>query len=86
MASISLGTDDGETSRSLDRAIQKVIDEGVVVIAAAGNEAVDACNVSPAKGKQVMRNAKVKQFIISRHGFQFIIEALSNTGRSLLYT
>ena len=38
---------------SLDRAIEKIIDNGVVVVVAAGNSALDACNISPAKGEKV---------------------------------
>ncbi|XP_072042753.1 aqualysin-1-like [Amphiura filiformis] len=54
IASISLGTDDGEIVLSLDRAVEKVIDMGVTVVAAAGNSATDACRTSPARGEKVI--------------------------------
>ena len=53
VASISLGTSDGEISYSVDEVVEKVIDKGVTVVAAAGNDAADACRTSPARGKKV---------------------------------
>jgi subtilisin family serine protease len=46
VVSMSLG---GTASADVDAATQKLIDAGVTVVAAAGNESADACNVSPAR-------------------------------------
>jgi subtilisin family serine protease len=46
VANFSLG---GETSTTLDNAVQALIDAGITVVVAAGNAALPACNVSPAR-------------------------------------
>lgn len=46
VANLSLG---GGTSRALDDALNKLIDQGVVTVVAAGNDDRDACGVSPAR-------------------------------------
>lgn len=50
VASLSLGVPSGQWSRSLETAVQHVIDAGIPVVVAAGNSAVDACKVAPARG------------------------------------
>lgn len=51
VANLSLG---GGASRALDQAVQKLINRGVVVVAAAGNDDRDACGVSPGRVKDVL--------------------------------
>lgn len=46
VANMSLG---GGASSSVDLAVQRMIDDGVVVVVAAGNSNVDACGSSPAR-------------------------------------
>lgn len=46
VANLSLG---GGASRALDEALNKLIDQGVVTVVAAGNDNRDACDVSPAR-------------------------------------
>ena len=46
LANLSLG---GGTSASLDTAVQSLTNDGVTVVAAAGNSATDACTTSPAR-------------------------------------
>ncbi|GIG29901.1 S8 family serine peptidase [Cellulomonas marina] len=46
VANLSLG---GPASAALDAAVQAVVDDGVTVAVAAGNEATDACTTSPAR-------------------------------------
>ena len=46
VVNMSLG---GPTSTVLDAAVQSMIDEGITVVVAAGNEAQPSCNVSPAR-------------------------------------
>lgn len=46
VANLSLG---GGASAAVDAAVQGLIDDGIVVTAAAGNATVDACSVSPAR-------------------------------------
>ncbi len=46
VANLSLG---GGVSRSIDAAVNRLIDDGVTVVVAAGNEAYDSCYVSPAR-------------------------------------
>jgi subtilisin family serine protease len=52
VASLSLGVPAGQWSRSLEAAVKHVIEAGVPVVVAAGNSAVDACEVAPARGAQ----------------------------------
>ncbi|WIA17834.1 hypothetical protein OEZ85_009340 [Tetradesmus obliquus] len=49
VASLSLGVPSGQWSRSLEAAVKNVIAAGVPVVVAAGNSAVDACDVAPAR-------------------------------------
>jgi hypothetical protein len=51
VASLSLGVPSGQWSRSLEAAVKHVIDAGIPVVVAAGNSAVDACDVAPARGE-----------------------------------
>lgn len=46
VANLSVG---GGISATTDAAVQRVIDDGVTVVVAAGNSAADACNASPAR-------------------------------------
>ncbi len=46
VANLSLG---GGASRSLDEAVEKAIEQGIVMVLAAGNEDSDACDTSPAR-------------------------------------
>lgn len=46
VVNLSLG---GGASSSLDAAVQALVDQGITVVAAAGNSAADACNASPAR-------------------------------------
>jgi subtilisin family serine protease len=49
LINLSLGMDTGSTQYNiLDDAVQKAIDEGIVVVVSAGNDAEDASNYSPA--------------------------------------
>jgi serine protease len=51
VANMSLG---GEAAEVLDKAIAKMVEAGVTVVVAAGNEAQDACKVSPAREKSAI--------------------------------
>ena len=46
VANLSIG---GSVSSMVDDAVQAVIDDGITMVVAAGNETQDACNVSPAR-------------------------------------
>ena len=46
VANLSLG---GPPTRSIDRAVNRLIDRGVTVVVAAGNSSYNACNISPAR-------------------------------------
>lgn len=48
VANLSLG---GGASRSLDEAVENAIEQGIVMVLAAGNEDSDACKTSPARTK-----------------------------------
>ncbi len=50
IASISLG---GLASKAMDKAVYALIRAGIFVVAAAGNEAVDSCTVSPSRVSEV---------------------------------
>lgn len=60
VASMSLG---GSRSISMNRAVKRLYEAGVVVCAAAGNENTDACFTSPASAPQVICNGE-------RHGLK----------------
>merc|ERR1712146_777479 len=51
IGSMSLG---GGKSTSLNQAVNSAVDAGVTMIVAAGNEAMDACNVSPASATKAI--------------------------------
>ncbi len=51
VVSMSLG---GGFSLTLNDAVQKVIDSGAIVVVAAGNDNIDACNSSPASVPQAI--------------------------------
>jgi hypothetical protein len=51
VASLSLGVPSGQWSRSLEAAVKNVIAAEIPVVVAAGNSAVDACDVAPARGR-----------------------------------
>merc|ERR1719218_280366 len=51
IGSMSLG---GGKSTALDSAVNSAVDAGVTMIVAAGNEAMDACNVSPASATKAI--------------------------------
>lgn len=49
VANLSLSSLPGQTSQSLDDAVQGAIDNGITVTLAAGNASADACTVSPGR-------------------------------------
>lgn len=49
VANLSLSSLPGQTSQSLDDAVQGAIDDGITVSLAAGNSSGDACTVSPGR-------------------------------------
>jgi subtilisin family serine protease len=51
VVNISLG---GDVSKVVDDATEKLYQAGGIVVVAAGNEDADACNVSPARGKNMV--------------------------------
>lgn len=51
---ISVGGDPGETSDAMDAAVNALVEMGVHVVAAAGNENVDACTESPGRAKGIL--------------------------------
>ncbi len=51
VANMSLG---GGVSATVDSAVQRMIDDGVVVVVAAGNSNLDACNYSPARAASAL--------------------------------
>lgn len=51
---ISVGGDPGETSDAMDAAVNALVAKGVHVVAAAGNENVDACTESPGRASGIL--------------------------------
>ena len=51
VANLSLG---GGASRSLDEAVENAIEQGIVMVLAAGNEDSDACDTSPARTRKAI--------------------------------
>jgi subtilisin family serine protease len=51
VANMSLG---GPPSRAMDLAVQRMVDDGVLVTVAAGNEGMDACEYSPGRTPSVL--------------------------------
>ena len=54
LINISVGGDPGQTSDAMDAAVNALVNAGVHVVTAAGNENVDACTESPARASKVI--------------------------------
>ena len=54
LINISVGGDPGETSAAMDAAVNALVNMGVHVVGAAGNENVDACTESPARASGII--------------------------------
>ncbi|XP_033633509.1 aqualysin-1-like [Asterias rubens] len=63
----------GGLSRAVDKAVKKLTSAGVFVIAAAGNEAVDACTVTPSRVPEV--------FAVGAIGLGDMAPSFSNYGK-----
>ena len=52
-AVVSMSLKTGEVSYSVNDAVRRLYDAGVVIVVAAGNDQADACGVSPASAPEV---------------------------------
>lgn len=69
VVNMSLG---GGASRAIDEAVEKLVDRGITVVVAAGNDDKDACQASPARAKPAITvaasNSRDRRADFSNHG------------------